>query len=110
MQPLGIGDRTLAMWPREQEWFYPGVVCGVGAGQLDIQFDDGGRDTVPIAESRPVQLVSGMRVYGNWGGAGAYYPGRIAAVQGAALFLEYDDGDKEVTSISLVRVHRSDLP
>ncbi len=109
MQTVGIGDRTLAMWPPEQEWFYPGVVCGLDAGSLEIQFDDGGRASVPSTEIRPIQWAPGMRVYGNWKGNGTYYPAHIASVQGAALFLEYDDGDKEITSGSLLRVHREDL-
>ena len=104
-----LGDRVLAWWPAEDDWFYPGVVCDINGSEFDVQFDDGGRAKVPIAEVRPLNVTIGNRVFGNWKGGGQYYPGRVASTFGHTLHIDYDDGDKESTSVSMVRVHREDL-
>jgi len=100
---------VLAWWPAEQDWFYPGVVCDIVGDQADVQFDDGGRDDVPVRELYPLLMTEGWRVYGNWRAGGQYYPGRISKIVGHALHIDYDDGDTEVTSISLLRIHRDDF-
>jgi hypothetical protein len=33
----------------------------------------------------------------------------VTAATGAAIHIEFDDGDKETTSVSMVRVNESDL-
>ena len=105
-----LGDRVLAWWPAKQDWFYPGVVCGVRGSSLEIQFDDGGRAEVPAEEVAEFSIVPGDRVFGNWKGGGAYYPGTVSEITAHAIHIDYDDGDKEVTSASLVRVDRDDIP
>jgi len=101
-----IGDRIFANWTAELDWFYPGVVCGLAGDLVEIQFDDGDRGMVPVVETRPLRIEVGMEIFGNWRGAGAYYPGKIARITGDALFIDYNDGDHEVTSVSALRIHR----
>jgi hypothetical protein len=45
----------------------------------------------------------GESVECNWKGGGKYYPGRIVAMEGAKLFIHYNDGDKEHTVASMCR-------
>ena len=108
MAAISIGDRVLARWLHEIEWWYPGVVCGTGA-ELLVQFDDGDRATLPADLIRPLDLESGSRIQCRYQGTKAFYPGQVAARVGSAIEVHYDDGDKEVTSISMVRVNIRDL-
>ena len=107
---LRLGDRVLAMWPAEEEWWYPGVVCLVVGAEAEIQYDDGDRSMVPCSEVRPLAIGVGTRVYGRWRADVYYYPGRVTEQRGAAIHIDYDDGDAEWTTVSMVRIHRQDLP
>lgn len=60
----------------------------------------GGRDP---SQGRPAWSV-GRRVSCNFQRAGTYYPGRIGQVRpGGAIHIEYDDGDREWTTMSACR-------
>lgn len=100
-----VGDRVLAQWPQEKNWWYPGVIVTEGGGVCEVQFDDGDRATLKSDQARPLAISIGDRVYCRWKGGDAYYPGKIANVVGAAIWVDYDDGDHEVTSIGLIRVN-----
>lgn len=103
-----LGDRILGQW--ETDWFYPGVIVGVPGGSLEVQFDDGDRAKLQPEQVRPLSLQVGIRVYARWQGGSAYYGGRISAIHGNAISIDYDDGDKETTTVSMVRIHAPDLP
>jgi hypothetical protein len=105
-----VGDRVLAMWPVEIEWWYPGVICGSDGSELEIQYDDGDRATVGKRDVLPLKIDVGSRVWGRWQGGRAYYPGTITQKMGDAIHIAYDDGDQEWTTVSLVRIHEEDLP
>ena len=51
---LRLGDRVLAMWPVEVEWWYPGVVCLVAGDEVEIQYDDGDRGVVTAGDVMPL--------------------------------------------------------
>lgn len=104
-----IGDRVLAKWPQEEQWWYPGVVTKSDASGIEVTFDDGDRSVVAPDQMRPLSVGVGSRVYCRWRGGAAYYPGKVGQAQGAAIAVDYDDGDQETTSISLIRVNRNDL-
>ncbi len=103
-----LGDRVLARWPQEKSWWYPGVVVGDGPSP-EVQFDDGDRSMVAVAEMRPLQVAIGTKLQCRWKGGEAYYPGKVAAVYGHAMHIAYDDGDQEVTSICMIRINEADL-
>jgi hypothetical protein len=107
---LRLGDRVLAMWPVEVEWWYPGVVCLVAGNEVEVQFDDGDRSAMTTADVMPLAVGVGWRVFGRWRGDRFYYPGRITEQRGEAIHIDYDDGDSEWTTVSMVRVHQGDLP
>lgn len=104
-----IGDRVLAQWPAEMEWWYPGTVIGAEGGAYLIQYDDGDRARLSEAQLRNLYLGVSSRVFGNFQHGGRYYPGKITQVQGQAIHIAYDDGDHEWTTIGQVRVHHGDL-
>jgi hypothetical protein len=96
------GDRVLAPW--EPQWLYPGTVGAVQGQQVYMIFDDGDRGWVPLAAVRLLNVRIGSRVYGRWQGGRFYYAGTVTQVQGNLIFIQYDDGDQEWTTVSLVRV------
>jgi hypothetical protein len=96
------------MWPVEVEWWYPGVVCLVAGNEVEV--DDGDRAVMTVADVTPLAIGVGCRVYGRWTGNRFYYPGRVTEQRGEAIHIDYDDGDGEWTTVSMVRVHHSDLP
>ncbi len=103
---FNVGDRILGQW--EPEWFYPGVIVAEAGGQFEVQFDDGGRANLAPDQVRPINLQVGTRVQGRWQGGKQYYAGRITSITGHALHVAYDDGDREGTSASLLRINRAD--
>ena len=107
---FNVGSRVLAMWPVEVEWWYPGVVCGIAETEFEIQFDDGDRTVVGRGELLPLTIGVGNRVWGRYQGGPYYFPGEVSAQRGEAIHIEYDDGDQEWTTISMVRIHEEDLP
>jgi len=106
---VDVGDRVLAEWPAEIDWLYPGTVVSRDGENYEILFDDGDRAKLTVEQMRPLAIEVGVRVYGNWRSGGQYYPGRVSTVAGEAISIEYDDGDKETTTVRMVRVHRNDL-
>ena len=105
-----IGDRVLAEWPQEQgQWWYPGVVVSDAGQAQDVQFDDGGRATLSSSQMRPLSIGAGQRVFCRWKGGEQYYGGRVSSAVGGCILVDYDDGDKESTSVSMVRINSADL-
>ncbi len=104
---LEIGNRVLAMWPVEREWWYPGVVVESTSDEFLIQFDDGGRDSVPTEKALLLSPINGTKIQCRWKGGTTFFPGKIVSVSGAAIAVAYDDGDQETTSVSMIRVHES---
>ena len=107
---FNVGSRVLAMWPVEVEWWYPGVVCGLAGAEFEIQFDDGDRTVVTQGELLPLAIGVGTRVWGRYQGGRFYYPGKVSEQRGEAIHIEYDDGDQEWTTVTMVRIHEDDLP
>ena len=104
-----VGDRVLARWPQETEWWYPGVVCEANGVEVLVQYDDGDRSQVHVDLVRPLELKVGTRIQCRYQGGKAFYPGQVAGVVGSAIQVDYDDGDKESSSVSMVRVNSSEV-
>jgi len=95
------GDRVLGQW-HDGLW-YPATVRSVIGGELQLAFDDGDRRTANLSQVRPVDWNVGTRVQCNWKGHGKYYPGVIGRKDGDQVFINYNDGDKELTTIGRCR-------
>lgn len=96
------GDWVLARYRNGPYWF-PGVIDRIAGDRITIRYDDGDRETLYADKVRPYDWRIGTRVECNFRGAGRWYPGRIAALAGADLRIDYDDGDRERTSTGRCR-------
>jgi hypothetical protein len=104
-----VGERVLAEWPQEVQWWYPGVVVSDAGQAKEVQFDDGGRATLTDSQMIPLSIGVGSRVYCRWKGGQQYFGGVVSSAVGSCIHVDYDDGDKESTSIAMVRVNKSDM-
>ncbi len=98
-----VGDSCLANWSHDDYW-YPGTIIEVDRGEFHIQFDDGDREWLPADSLVEENLGIGSVVYANWKVAGTYYSGKITERIGDVIWMHYDDGDEEWTTIAFVRV------
>ena len=76
-----------------------------GGAPADVPYSRVGQGAGPAGtgQTRPAWGV-GKRVVCNFQRAGVYYPGRIGQVgSGGAIHIEYDDGDREWTTIGACR-------
>jgi hypothetical protein len=100
-----VGDRVLADWTHDEYW-YPATIRSIEGERVYIYFDDGAKEWSTSERLLPIDIELGDYVYCRWKGGPYYYPGRIARMQGEKIYVQYDDGDKEWTTISYVRVTR----
>lgn len=91
------------------EWWYPGTIVSTNGDAFEVQYDDGDRTTLNSAQIKPLQITVGSRVYGRWKGGAQYYPGKVSIAAGEAIHIDYEDGDKESTTVGMVRVNQRDL-
>jgi hypothetical protein len=102
-QSWKAGDRCLANWTQDDYW-YPGTIVEVKNNQYFILFDDLDMEWLPSDRLKQENLGEGSVVYANWQFGGYYYKGKIDKRLGFAIYIIYDDGDEEWTTISAVRV------
>ncbi len=100
---LEIGDRVLANWSGDDYW-YPGTIIDEKKGEFFIGFDDYDREWIVRGKIIQEELSAGDRVESRWQGDTVYYSGTIVERRGNAIFINYDDGDEEATTINHVRV------
>lgn len=100
-----INDRILANWTHDVYW-YPATIHQIEGARIYIHFDDGDKEWTDADRLLEMDLDIGDRVHCRWKGGPVYYPGRIAQKDGGKIYIEYDDGDVEWTTIAFVRVTR----
>jgi hypothetical protein len=106
--PWKVGQRVLAQWLYEP-YFYPGRVAAVGDDVVEIHYDDGDKGTVPPEAVLPLRLGAGDRVYARRQAARVYAPAVIECQDGDRLYLRYDDGQVEWSSVPCIRVLPGEL-
>jgi len=97
------GDRCLVKWSGDGYW-YPGRVARKEDGLYFIAYDDGDKEWRFEKYIREENLKPGDVVFAKWKSGRRYYRGKIAMRKGDNIFINYDDGDKEWTTVSMVRV------
>jgi hypothetical protein len=107
--PWKLGQRVLAHWAPEP-FFYPAKIHAIKEDYLHVLFDDGDQAWVMPEQIRELRIDVGTRVFARWQGGPYYYPADVAEQRGDRIFVRYDDGRQEWSSIKLVRVLLSDLP
>jgi hypothetical protein len=100
--PFGEGERVLAL--DVDGFVYPAEILSVEEDRVLVQFLDGPERQLTPELIRSFELHVGSRVECRWKGGPAYFPGVLGKVEGERVFLRYDDGDEEWTSIRLVRL------
>jgi hypothetical protein len=100
-----VGDRVLANWTHDKYW-YPATIRKIDGERIYVQFDDGDKEWMTDTHLLEIDIEVGDRIYCKWKGGPHYYPGRVASKDGESIDVHYDDGDKEKTSIKMVRVTR----
>jgi len=100
-----IGQRVLAQWYPEV-FFYPATIVAQVNAKYHVEFDDGDEAWVTAKQIFPLVIRVGSQVFGRWQGGPAYFPGRVDQQDGDRIHIQYDDGDHEWTTISMVRVER----
>lgn len=101
-QAQSPGDWVLARYRNGNYWF-PGVIDRIAGERITIRYDDGDRETLYADKVRPYDWRVGTRVECNFRGAGRWYSGRIAALSGGTVRIDYDDGDRESTNTGRCR-------
>lgn len=100
-----VGDRVLADWSNDAYW-YPATVREVSGDRIYVRFDDGDKEWTTNERLMAIDIEPGDRVYCRWQDGRYYYPGRVTQMNSEKIHVQYDDGDKEWTTIGCVRVTR----
>ena len=103
VQAFDVGDRVMADWSGD-DYYYPGTIVLIEGNQYFIIYDDYDREWLVSSLLKPDDIGVGTQVQCSWEGAGVYYPGTIMQRNGNAIFVQYDDGDEEYTTIAHIRV------
>ena len=100
--PPAKGDLVLAQWGPDN-LFYPARIAKVDGDKMKVAYYDGDVATVRKDQVKAFDWKAGTVVQCNWKNGGQYFPGKIASVEGEALQIHYDDGDKEEAGIGRCR-------
>jgi hypothetical protein len=98
------GDRVLASWL--DSFFYPGRVRQIQGQSCEIAFDDGDVAWVHEANVRRPDIQRGSKVFCRFHAGPMYLPGTVTEQNGEKIHVKYDNGEKEWTTVSMVRVKR----
>jgi hypothetical protein len=102
------GDRVMALWAGDNFW-YPGTVQSSNSDSASVLYDDGSRANLFPGQLCHLNLNPGSRVLGKWKGGTTWYAGRITALKGDQVHIQYDDGDQESTTLRMVRQRAEDV-
>ena len=98
-----IGDRVLVDWSGDAYW-YPATIVDENGSELFVIYDDSDREWVSPQQVAEENLSPGDQIECKWDGGDVFYTGIIAARKGDAVFIQYDDGDEEVSAINQLRI------
>lgn len=104
-----IGDRVSCNW-KNGGAFYDGRVVDKEGDKLFIHYNDGDKEHTVSSQCRHLEktsaagpLMQGSQVECRWKNGSTWYPGVIAEKTGNQVFIHYNDGDKENTTLSKCR-------
>lgn len=102
---FNVNDRVECRWKNGSKW-YSGVIAEKTGKQVFIHYDDGDKEHTTISKCRKLgdapprgSLKKGSKVSCYWKGGRTLYPGVIKEKTGNQVFIHYNDGDKEHTTI-----------
>jgi hypothetical protein len=107
MANFNVDDRVECRWKNGSTW-YPGVIAEKTGNQVFIHYNDGGKEHTTIGKCRKIgghaptgSLVKGSSVSCYWKGGKTLFPGVIKEKTGNQVFIHYNDGDKEHTTLDM---------
>jgi hypothetical protein len=103
--PFDEGQRVLAF--DSDECLYPAEIVTIEDDRIIVQYLDGPERMLTPELLRKFDLRAGAKIECRWKGGPNYFAGTLAKVEGERVFIQYDDGDEEWTSIRLVRIPRA---
>ncbi len=100
-----IGQSVLAYYKAGEVYFAATVVeeDKDNKGMFRVVFEDGDTAVVTPEQIRPLEIKEGTKVFARWKN-GRFYPGKVAKIVGRALYIHYDDGDKDWASMGNIAV------
>lgn len=104
----GPGDRVVVKRKKDRCW-YPATFAGITNGACSVKYDDGSVGLEKESDIAPLTLGAGDRVWCRWKSGNVYYPGKVDRVDGERVYIKYDDGDEEWSSLPFLKVHRSSV-
>jgi hypothetical protein len=101
--PFEEGDRVLAF--DGDLCIYPAEILTIeDEERIVVQYLDGPERMLTPELIKKCDLKTGMKIECRWGGAPHFFPGTLAKIDGERIFVKYEDGDEEWTSIRLFRI------
>lgn len=109
--PSQPGTRALAPF-QDSGFAYAAVTTGIRAedGRIHVVYADGDTEVVPQDSLFPDSIGPGTRVEARIRSWAQWYSGEVQRRVGHAVFVRFDDGDEEWTSIGLVRIPVQEVP
>jgi hypothetical protein len=100
--PFHEGERVAGLLP--DGYRYPADLLISDGDRVVLQFLNGIQGALTPELISALSVEAGMHVEARWRGGDDYFPGIIDRLQGERLFIRYDDGDEEWTTVRLVRI------
>jgi hypothetical protein len=100
--PFDEGDRV---WAQDIDSFtYPAEILSIDHDKVIVQFLDGPERMLTPELIKPFGLKVGALVTCRWKAGQVYFPGRVSELDGDRIHIAYDDGDREWTTVRLLRL------
>src|SRR5262249_43721303 len=99
---LAAGDRVLGCW--FDGFWYPGIILSVEGQRVHVLFDDNDQAMLTWDKVRPLDVTVGDRVFCRFKGGPFYHPGEVVRQHGERIFVAYEDGREEWSSVRLIRL------
>jgi hypothetical protein len=99
--PFAEGDRVLAF--HRDACLYPADIDSIQEDRVMVHYLSGHEAMLTPELIRRFELKAGDRIECRCKGGPHFFPGVIGEVEGERVFVRYDDGDEEWTSIRLLR-------
>lgn len=96
-----VGMPVMGRWT--DGYWYPGVIKETDGAKFKVRFDDGDEASLEEKHLIGYRPTFGDRIQGNWKGGGVFFPGKVTKRKGEQVYIKYDDGDEEWTTMARIR-------
>jgi hypothetical protein len=107
--PIGVpnfrfqeGERVLAY--DCDDCVYPAEIVSIDDDKVLVQYLDGPERMVTPELIKRFDVKPGLKIESRWAGGPHYFPGTLSKMESERIFVKYEDGDEEWTSIRLFRI------